>query len=80
LSIGLTKLALELHPDKQEGLDEETREAAVNRFIEVATAHEILADPKTRKRYDAEGPAGFDFGRTRSRAMAKAYAENPFDM
>ena len=52
----------------------------MNRFIEVATAHEILADPKTRKRYDDEGPAGFDFGRTRSRAMAKAYAENPFDM
>ena len=43
------KLALRLHPDKNQG---ENAAAAAEQFAMVATAHGILSDPEKRRKYD----------------------------
>eukprot|EP01112_Ceratiomyxa_fruticulosa_P024239 TRINITY_DN977_c0_g1_i1.p1 TRINITY_DN977_c0_g1~~TRINITY_DN977_c0_g1_i1.p1 ORF type:complete len:484 (-),score=116.50 TRINITY_DN977_c0_g1_i1:123-1574(-) len=44
------KLALEWHPDRQE--DPEKKDMAKERYVEIATAYEILSDEESRGRYD----------------------------
>ncbi len=65
------RLALELHPDKQDKPDnkdamtpeeEEKLEEVVRRFIEVVAAYEVLSDPARRKRYDTLGDDGIHRG------------------
>eukprot|EP00440_Ansanella_granifera_P038778 gb/GFBE01042077.1/.p1 GENE.gb/GFBE01042077.1/~~gb/GFBE01042077.1/.p1 ORF type:complete len:363 (+),score=119.18 gb/GFBE01042077.1/:1-1089(+) len=56
------EMALKWHPDK----NPDNREAAEQRFRQVAEAYEVLSDAKRRKNYDAggsgaEGAGGFDF-------------------
>ncbi|KAK9820520.1 hypothetical protein WJX72_011236 [[Myrmecia] bisecta] len=46
------KLALRLHPDKNQG---ERAELAAEQFKAVATAHGILSDPEKRRKYDSGG-------------------------
>ncbi|ETS78014.1 hypothetical protein PFICI_10076 [Pestalotiopsis fici W106-1] len=48
------KQALRTHPDKISGSDAE-KEAAKEKFQEVALAYAVLSDPTRRKRYDATG-------------------------
>lgn len=49
------KLALKFHPDKNPG-----DKAAEERFKEIATAYQILADSERRAQYDRFGHAAFD--------------------
>ena len=55
------KLALKYHPDRNQG-----DETAEKKFKEVASAYEILGDPKKREQYDQFGHAGVNsrFGQT----------------
>ena len=74
------KLALELHPDKND-FETGSKEAedAVRKFIEVATAYEVLSDPARRKRYDTVGPESEQRGRQNT-FVSRQYHEEPFDM
>jgi DnaJ family protein B protein 11 len=51
------KLALQLHPDKVQGSEDEKRKAA-EKFAEVSHAYEVLMDPKKRQMYDRYGEEG----------------------
>ena len=74
------KLALELHPDKTDFEPGSTEaEEAVRKFIEVATAYEVLSDPARRKRYDTLGPESEQKGRQQT-FVTRQYADEPFDM
>ncbi|KZT70464.1 DnaJ-domain-containing protein [Daedalea quercina L-15889] len=44
------------HPDKHQ--DENTKETATKRFLEVQKAYEVLSDPVSRRAYDLLGPQG----------------------
>ena len=46
------KLAMEWHPDRHE---EQAKAAAEQKFKQISEAHEVLADPEKRKRYDQFG-------------------------
>ena len=75
------RLALELHPDKNEfepGSPE--AEEAVRRFIEVSTAYEVLSDEKRRKRYDTLGPDGDSSESYREPVVVRNYDQEPFDL
>ncbi|EOD12613.1 hypothetical protein EMIHUDRAFT_59878, partial [Emiliania huxleyi CCMP1516] len=45
------KLALQHHPDKNNGSDTE-RAAAQKRFVEVQRSYDVLSDASARARYD----------------------------
>ena len=49
------KLALKLHPDKQEGVNDFEKEIAARQFRRVRIAHAVLSDPAERNRLDEEG-------------------------
>jgi DnaJ family protein B protein 11 len=53
------KLALQLHPDKVQG-DENEKKAAAEKFAEVSHAYEVLTDPEKRKIYDRYGEEGLN--------------------
>ncbi|TCD67798.1 hypothetical protein EIP91_011926 [Steccherinum ochraceum] len=50
------QLSIVFHPDKQH--DEQRRATAVQRFLEVQKAYEVLSDPVRRQAYDLYGPDG----------------------
>ena len=51
------KLALQLHPDKVQGTEEE-KKAAADKFAQVSHAYEVLMDPEKRAVYDRYGEEG----------------------
>jgi DnaJ family protein B protein 11 len=51
------KLALQYHPDKVSG-SEEDKQAASKKFTEINSAYEALSDPEKRKVYDQYGEEG----------------------
>ena len=55
------KLALSLHPDKQQGKSETEKKANEEKFKEVSEAYEVLSDSKKRQEYDnpMSGFSGF---------------------
>ena len=77
------KLALDLHPDKNDFTPGSAEaEEAVRKFIEVATAYEVLSDPARRKRYDTLGPDAGDAnsGGGRNTVVVRNYEKEPFDL
>lgn len=52
------KLALKLHPDKNDAED------AHQKFLKITRAYEILKDEETRKKYDVYGEEGFEISRS----------------
>lgn len=54
------KLAISLHPDKQQGKSEEEKKNAEEKFKEVSEAYEVLSDEKKREEYD-NPMSGFNF-------------------
>ena len=81
------RLALRWHPDKlRPFVDAAAEKAAERRFMRLATAHEVLADPERRARYDAHGPEGGagsgGDGNTDAfgRPIARQYTHARFDM
>lgn len=53
------KLALQMHPDKIQGSEDEKKKAA-DRFAEVTHAYEILTDAEKRRVYDRYGEEGLN--------------------
>lgn len=55
------KLAIQLHPDKQQGKSDKEKQAAEEKFKEVSEAYEVLSDSKKRQEYDnpMSGFSGF---------------------
>lgn len=51
ISKAYKKLALEWHPDKFQ--DEEEKKVAEKKFMDIASAKEVLSDPELRQKYDA---------------------------
>lgn len=54
------KLAIQYHPDRQQGKSDEEKKAAEEKFKEAAEAYDVLSDPDKRARYDRLGPEGYD--------------------
>lgn len=50
------QLSVLFHPDKQQ--EEQTKETATKRFLEVQKAYQVLSDPINRRAYDLLGPKG----------------------
>lgn len=49
------KLALEYHPDKQQGKSEEEVNKATEKFKAISEAYDVLSDPKKKQQYDTFG-------------------------
>ena len=56
------KLAIQYHPDKQQGKSEAEKKAAEEKFKEAAEAYNVLSDPDKRARYDQFGFSGEQMG------------------
>ena len=56
------KLAIQYHPDKQNGKSDAEKKAAEEKFKEAAEAYNVLSDPDKRARYDQFGFAGEQMG------------------
>jgi len=52
------KLAMQLHPDKQQGKSETEKKAAEEKFKDVNEAYSVLSDKDKRKQYDLYGTVG----------------------
>ncbi|MCQ2960266.1 MAG: molecular chaperone DnaJ [Bacteroidales bacterium] len=52
------KLAIQYHPDRQQGKSDEEKKAAEEKFKEAAEAYDVLSDDTKRQRYDQFGHAG----------------------
>ena len=56
------KLAIQYHPDKQQGKSDAEKKAAEEKFKEAAEAYNVLSDPDKRARYDQFGFASEQMG------------------
>ena len=59
------KLALQYHPDKNNGCTDDEKNKCIEKFKEVSEAYSILSDKDKRSQYDTFGSGGgdmFDFG------------------
>ena len=56
------KLAVQYHPDKQQGKSDAEKKEAEEKFKEAAEAYNVLSDPEKRARYDQFGFAGEQMG------------------
>lgn len=56
------KLAIEYHPDRQNGKSDAEKAAAEEKFKEAAEAYSVLSDKDKRARYDQFGHAGMNGG------------------
>ena len=56
------KLAIQYHPDKQQGKSDAEKKAAEEKFKEAAEAYNVLSDPDKRARYDQFGPDDYQTG------------------
>lgn len=54
------KLAIQYHPDRQQGKSDAEKKEAEEKFKEAAEAYDVLSDPNKRARYDQLGPEGYD--------------------
>lgn len=54
------KIAIQYHPDHQNGKSDEEKKAAEEKFKEAAEAYEVLSDPEKRAEYDNPN-SGFEF-------------------
>lgn len=54
------KLALQYHPDKFKGNNEEEKEQAEEKFIQISQAYSVLSDEKKRSIYDQYGIHGLE--------------------
>ena len=54
------KLAIQYHPDRQQGKTDAEKKEAEEKFKEAAEAYDVLSDPDKRARYDRLGPEGYD--------------------
>lgn len=52
------KLAMQLHPDKQQGKSDAEKKAAEERFKDVNEAYSVLGDKEKREQYDLYGTVG----------------------
>lgn len=54
------KLAIQYHPDRQQGKSDAEKKQAEEKFKEAAEAYDVLSNPDKRARYDQLGPEGYD--------------------
>lgn len=56
------KLAVQYHPDKQQGKSDAEKKEAEEKFKEINEAYSILSDPKKKQEYDQFGSVGGNMG------------------
>lgn len=56
------KLAIQYHPDRQQGKSEQEKKEAEEKFKEAAEAYDVLSNPEKRERYDRFGFEGNRMG------------------
>lgn len=56
------KLAVQYHPDKQQGKSEAEKKEAEDKFKEINEAYSVLSDPKKKQEYDNFGSYGGNMG------------------
>lgn len=54
------KLAIQYHPDRQQGKSDAEKKEAEEKFKEAAEAYDVLSNPDKRARYDQLGPDAYD--------------------
>ena len=54
------KLAIQYHPDRQQGKSDAEKKDAEEKFKEAAEAYDVHSNPDKRARYDQLGPEGYD--------------------
>lgn len=54
------KLALQFHPDKQQGKSDGEKKEAEDRFKEINEAYSVLSDPRKKREYDQFGSVGIN--------------------
>ncbi|GFR47089.1 hypothetical protein Agub_g8659, partial [Astrephomene gubernaculifera] len=72
------KLALQYHPDKVTGSEEE-KKAASQKFADINHAYEVLSDPEKRKIYDQYGEDGLKQAQAREQGGGRG-GHDIFDM
>mmetsp|Transcript_115014 Transcript_115014/g.256894 ORF Transcript_115014/g.256894 Transcript_115014/m.256894 type:complete len:525 (+) Transcript_115014:51-1625(+) len=70
------KLSLKWHPDK----NQDKKEYAQKRFVEISHAYEVLSDPKTKAKYDRFGEEGLKEGSEGGGRGGGGGQRDPFDM
>lgn len=56
------KLAIQYHPDKQQGKSDAEKKAAEDKFKEINEAYSVLSDPDKKQEYDNFGTIGGNMG------------------
>lgn len=61
LKANYKKLAMQYHPDKQQGKSEKDKKSAEEKFKEIGEAYAVLSDDEKKKQYDNPMGGGFNF-------------------
>ncbi|CAJ1395399.1 unnamed protein product [Effrenium voratum] len=77
IHIAYRKLSMKYHPDK----NQDNKEKAQKKFIEISHAYEVLSDPEKKSKYDRYGEAGLNEGQGQGGGGGGGFqGQDPFEM